>query len=74
MWYVIFLDFVRFSEDVSSTYDRTGKAMYLENCKHAKVIPASYFLRHMFDNELEMKHHGLGPEGIKPLAVALVVW
>ena len=60
-------------DEVTSSYDRTGKTIYLDSCKNAKVIPVSYFIRHMFDSELEMKHHGLGPDGVKPLAVALVV-
>ena len=51
----------------------TQKAVYIESCKKAGVIPASYFLRHMEDSEIEMKHHGLGPQGIKPIAISLVV-
>ncbi len=55
------------------SYDVTGKAVYVEMCRKLDVIPASYFLRHMKDTRLEMKHHGLGPAGVKPLAVSLVV-
>ena len=54
-------------------YDGTGRAIYLEACRNAGVVPASYFLRHMFDTCLDMKHHGLGPCGTKPISVALVV-
>ena len=54
-------------------YDGSGKAVYLETCRNNNVIPVSYFLRHMDDSMLDMKHHGLGPDGIKPICVTLVV-
>ncbi len=60
-------------EDEGEGFDHSGRAVYMECCKSHNVIPASYFLRHMQDAELEMKHHGLGPHGVKPIAVALVV-
>ena len=54
-------------------YDTTGKTTYKEACKQYGVIPVSYFLRHMQDTELIMRHHGLGPAGGKAIAVSLVV-
>ena len=57
----------------SEEFDHTGRSVYIETCKKNGVIPASYFLRHMHDSQLEMKHHGLGPQGVKPLCVSLVV-
>ena len=56
-----------------TVFDGSLRGVYLECCKQHSVIPASYFLRHMNDQHLQMKHHGLGPSGIKPLAVAMVV-
>ncbi|XP_048099343.1 leucine-rich repeat-containing protein 74B [Alosa alosa] len=53
-------------------YDPTGEARYREACKSLGVIPASYFLRNMHHSELNMTHHGLGPQGTKALAVPLV--
>ena len=53
--------------------DFSCQGIYLEACKKQKVIPASYFLRHMNDSVLKMKHHGLGIPGIKPVSIALVV-
>ncbi|XP_039253533.1 uncharacterized protein LOC120330708 isoform X1 [Styela clava] len=53
-------------------YDTTGKTTYKEACKQFGVIPVSYFLRHMQDTELIMRHHGLGPAGGKAIAVSLV--
>ena len=54
-------------------FSASERAVYVESCKKAGVIPASYFLRHIDDTHIEMKHHGLGPQGIKPIAIALVV-
>ena len=33
----------------------------------------SYFLRHMQDSELVMRHHGLGAAGAKAIAISLIV-
>ena len=54
-------------------YDTTGKTTYKEACKQCGVIPVSYFLRHMQDTELIMRHHGLGAAGAKAIAISLVV-
>ena len=54
-------------------FDGSLKGVYLESCKSHNVIPASYFMRHMCDQELEMRHHCLGADGAKPISVALVV-
>ncbi|KAL2092513.1 hypothetical protein ACEWY4_012311 [Coilia grayii] len=53
-------------------YDPTGEVRYREACRTLKVIPASFFLRNMHSSELNMTHHGLGPQGTKALAVPLV--
>ena len=69
-----YLLFFFHTEDTGEpAFDGSLKAVYINSCKNNNVIPASYFLRHMEDMDLEMKHHGLGPNGIKPLAIALVV-
>jgi hypothetical protein len=47
--------------------------MYVETCHVMGVVPVSYFIRHMNDTELVMKHHGLGPQGAKAIAVPLCV-
>lgn len=54
-------------------FDGSLKGVYMKSCEAHKVIPASYFMRHMYDLDLEMRHHGLGHDGVKPLAIALVV-
>lgn len=59
-------------EEQTTTYDRTGRTAYIEGCKKMGVVPASYFLRHMHDQNLSMKHHGLGSMGMKPIAMSLM--
>ncbi|XP_076812047.1 uncharacterized protein LOC143458996 [Clavelina lepadiformis] len=59
-------------EITKEEYDTTGKTTYREACKQYGVIPVSYFLRHMQDTELIMRHHGLGGAGTKAIAVSLV--
>ncbi|KAE8634397.1 hypothetical protein XENTR_v10002293 [Xenopus tropicalis] len=59
-------------EEIKEQYDPTGKAKYLSACQFYGVIPVSYFLRHLQDPELVMRHHGLGPQATKALAVTLV--
>ena len=65
-----------FHSDISeqtSTYDHSGKTSYIDECKRLGVVPASYFLRHMQDKHLSMKHHGLGAAGMKAIADSLTV-
>ncbi len=59
--------------NAAGTFDVTPRAVYVASCRRHGVVPASYFLRHMHDAHLDMKHHGLGPSGVRPVAVALVV-
>ena len=47
--------------------------LYRKVCLHFGVTPASYYLRHINDTELVMKHQGLGPKGTKALTVPLQV-
>ncbi|XP_064619358.1 leucine-rich repeat-containing protein 74B-like isoform X2 [Lineus longissimus] len=59
-------------EDTKEAYDHTGKTTYIEACKKIGVIPVSYFLRNMHNPKLIMKHHGLGPQGVKPICISMV--
>ncbi|XP_074646905.1 uncharacterized protein LOC141902879 [Tubulanus polymorphus] len=59
-------------EEQNTTYDITGKSIYLQVCAEIGVVPVSYFMRHMNDSILEMKHHGLGVLGAKAIAIPLV--
>nr|XP_054757944.1 leucine-rich repeat-containing protein 74A-like [Lytechinus pictus] len=53
-------------------YDPTGRKTYKKACLDIGVVPASHFLRHMTTSRVSMKHHGVGPQGAKAIAVALV--
>ncbi|XP_069817384.1 leucine-rich repeat-containing protein 74B isoform X2 [Dendropsophus ebraccatus] len=59
-------------EEVKPSYDPSGKARYLSACQLFGVVPVSYFLRHMGDSELIMRHHGLGAQATKAIALSLV--
>ena len=37
------------------------------------VVPVSYFIRNMEESYINLNHHGLGPNGTKAIAIALVV-
>uniref|UniRef100_A0A8C4VM99 Leucine rich repeat containing 74A n=1 Tax=Gopherus evgoodei TaxID=1825980 RepID=A0A8C4VM99_9SAUR len=49
-----------------------GAELYLEACKLVGVVPVSYFLRNMEEPYVNLNHHGLGPQGAKAIAIALV--
>lgn len=60
------------SDEPVTTYDHSGRTTYLQACKKMGVIPVSYFLRHMHDKQLDMRHHGLGSSGMRAVATAMV--
>ncbi|XP_004400612.1 PREDICTED: leucine-rich repeat-containing protein LOC400891-like [Odobenus rosmarus divergens] len=45
--------------------------LYLRSCQAHSVVPASCFLRQGSTPELNLRHHGLGPQGARALASAL---
>lgn len=53
-------------------YDPTGRALYRRACQKLGIVPASYFVRHMTEPTVAMSHHGLGPVGIRAMALALL--
>ncbi|XP_069614731.1 leucine-rich repeat-containing protein 74B isoform X1 [Ranitomeya imitator] len=59
-------------KEVKHSYDPSGKARYLSACQLFGVVPVSFFIRHMGDSELIMRHHGLGAQGTKAIALSLV--
>ena len=54
-------------------FDHSGKTAYVKACYKNKVVPVSYYLRHMHESELKLRHHQLGCYAIKPIAISLVV-
>ena len=59
-------------QEPAKTFDNTGRSLYLAACASIGVTPVSYFLRHIQDKDMLLRHHGLGPKGSKAIAVALV--
>ncbi|XP_037359716.1 leucine-rich repeat-containing protein 74A [Talpa occidentalis] len=59
-------------EDSEKFFTTGQKELYLEACKVVGVVPAFYFIRNMEEPRMNLNHHGLGPEGIKAIAIALV--
>ena len=47
--------------------------IYEESCKKHGVTPVSYLKKRLTEPEIVMKSHGLGPQGAKAVAIALVV-
>ena len=41
--------------------------------KFLGLVPVSYVVKRLGEKSLVMRHHGLGPDGTKPLASALLV-
>ncbi|NXG59084.1 LR74A protein, partial [Hemiprocne comata] len=50
----------------------TGTELYLEACRLMEVVPVSHFIRNLDKPYINLNHHGLGPKGVKAIAIALV--
>ncbi|KAF6131288.1 leucine rich repeat containing 74A [Phyllostomus discolor] len=59
-------------EDAERLFTTGQRELYTEACKLVGVVPVSYFLRNMEEAFLNLNHHGLGPNGTKAIAIALV--
>ncbi|XP_007530216.2 leucine-rich repeat-containing protein 74A isoform X2 [Erinaceus europaeus] len=59
-------------EDTEKFFTTGQQEMYLEACRLVGVVPVSHFLRNMDEAYVNLNHHGLGPNGIKAIAIALV--
>ncbi|KAF3830984.1 hypothetical protein GH733_002222, partial [Mirounga leonina] len=59
-------------EDTEKFFTTGQRELYLEACKLMGVVPVSYFLRNMEESYVNLNHHGLGPNGTKAVATALV--
>ncbi|XP_072819573.1 leucine-rich repeat-containing protein 74A isoform X3 [Vicugna pacos] len=59
-------------EDTDKLFTTGQRELYLEACKLVGVVPVSYFLRNMEGSYVNLNHHGLGPNGTKAIAIALV--
>lgn len=59
-------------EELKPQYDPTGRTLYQRACQKLGIVPASFFMRHMTEPTVTMSHHGLGPLGIRAMALALL--
>ncbi|NXX77092.1 LR74A protein, partial [Urocolius indicus] len=50
----------------------TGTELYLEACRLMKVVPASIFIQNLAKPYINLNYYGLGPKGVKAIAIALV--
>ncbi|NXO57827.1 LR74A protein, partial [Aramus guarauna] len=50
----------------------TGTDLYLEACRLMEVVPVSHFIQNLAKPYINLNHHGLGPKGVKAIAIALV--
>ncbi|XP_069806371.1 leucine-rich repeat-containing protein 74A [Dendropsophus ebraccatus] len=48
-----------------------GQDVYVQACRQVGIVPASYFLRHINETHMDLKHYGLGPRGARAIAAAL---
>lgn len=50
-----------------------GVDLYLEACRLMEVVPVSHFAQNLAKPYINLNHHGLGPKGVKAIAITLVV-
>ncbi|PKU41738.1 leucine-rich repeat-containing protein 74 [Limosa lapponica baueri] len=50
----------------------TGTELYLEACRLMELVPVSHFIQNLTKPYINLNHHGLGPKGVKAIAIALV--
>ncbi|XP_023684052.2 leucine-rich repeat-containing protein 74A [Paramormyrops kingsleyae] len=58
-------------EDEGDKADLSPAEIYQHACRVVGVVPVSYYLRNLSDSTLNLNHRGLGPLGVKALAIAL---
>ncbi|CAF1398584.1 unnamed protein product [Adineta steineri] len=56
---------------ISSDHDITGRAQYHELCVQSKIVPCSYFMAHIQDKEMILRHHQFNTDDIRAIAKAL---
>uniref|UniRef100_G1NJK2 Leucine rich repeat containing 74A n=1 Tax=Meleagris gallopavo TaxID=9103 RepID=G1NJK2_MELGA len=49
-----------------------GVDLYLEACRLMEVVPVSHFAQNLAKPYINLNHHGLGPKGVKAIAITLV--
>ncbi|GAB1598040.1 leucine-rich repeat-containing protein 74B [Argonauta hians] len=57
--------------EIIPAYDHSGRSAYENRCKKLGATPISYFLRHMEDDKLDLRYHGLGVKGTQAVTPTL---
>ncbi|XP_053375061.1 leucine-rich repeat-containing protein 74B-like isoform X2 [Mercenaria mercenaria] len=52
-------------------HDPSGRSYYDKVCSRMGLVPVSYIKRHITDNEITMRFHGLGASAAKAIALVL---
>lgn len=52
-------------------HDPSGRSYYDKVCSRMGLVPVSYIKRHITDNEITMRFHGLGSSATKAIALVL---
>lgn len=53
--------------------DHRAEVQYKQNCERAGLVPVTHFLKEMKQPSVCLSHHGVGTEGILPIAKSLLV-
>ncbi|VDH91487.1 Hypothetical predicted protein [Mytilus galloprovincialis] len=46
--------------------------VYVKSCRYFDKVPSTYFFRRLKRTHIDLSHHGLGIDGVKSVAIALV--
>lgn len=60
-------------EELDAVVPSSSQSTYLKACKMLSITPSTFCLRSLNELTLGIPHHGIGPEGAKAVAIALVV-
>lgn len=70
--YIVF-QYDIFDDELPTTSRTLSQEVYIKACLKLRLVPSTYFFHHLKDVILCMPHHGMGPNGAKAVAIALVV-
>ena len=61
------------ADEKEETSEPTLQELYLSICRRLRVVPVSYFLRHVDDSDVDIKYHGIIAAETAAIAKALKV-
>ena len=54
-------------------YDTLSQTVYVKACARLGIVPSTYFTRNLTEKTLSIPYHGIGAQGAKAVAIAMVV-